>query len=69
MKDSIVSKSCTSNLIHLLESSTPNFTVKEQQELLLIVKEYYSNHWGDNDSPQSESTFGVCREIGLCLAS
>ena len=38
-----------------------HLTEAQADELELMVKEFYADHWRDDDSPQAEITFGVRR--------
>jgi len=37
------------------------FTELDLINTTMIVKEYYANHWRDDDSPEAETTQGVKR--------
>ncbi len=39
-----------------------NLTKAQADKLDLVVREYFAEHWRDDDSPQYEESFGVCQE-------
>lgn len=43
-----------------------HLTEAQADELELMVKEYFAEHWRDDDSPQAERTYGV-RRAEYCL--